>query len=132
ARSPPPTDAPRLGSRQETGVIDEGCRTEIGLHHYSMKPRPLAVRPEELRAIRRTCSKERAGLGIHEVSVGEAFVEHRGRGRVGLTSSPPTGATSRNRPPRGGLPDTSASGRGASFVGHTRRAQSPGEGRAEG
>src|SRR4051812_33777286 len=29
---------------------------------------------------------------------------------------PPTGATSRNRPPRGGLPDTSASGRGASFI----------------
>src|SRR3954468_7574430 len=31
------------------------------------------------------------------------------------TPPPPTGATSRNRPPRGGLPDTSASGRGASF-----------------
>src|SRR3954452_14923340 len=84
-----------------------------------MKPRPLAVRPEELRAFRRTCSKERAGLGIPEVSVGEAVVEHRGRGRVWLTSSPPTGATSRNRPPRGGLPDTSASGRGASLLHET-------------
>src|SRR3954468_10509003 len=33
------------------------------------------------------------------------------------TPSPPKGATARNRPPRGGLPDTSASGRGALFPG---------------
>ncbi len=32
-----------------------------------------------------------------------------------VTPTPPAGATSRRRPPRGGLPDTSASGRGASF-----------------
>ena len=54
-----------------------------------------------------------ARLGIPEVSVGEAVVEHRGGGRVWLTSSPPTGATSRRWPPRGGLPHTTASGRGS-------------------
>src|SRR4051794_6313016 len=37
------------------------------------------------------------------------------RRSVFLASSPPEGATGRDRPPRGGLPDTSASGRGASF-----------------
>src|SRR5512135_736243 len=30
-------------------------------------------------------------------------------------SSPPEGATARNRPPRGGLPNTTASGRGSLF-----------------
>ena len=37
---------------------------------------------------------------------------HRSRS----ASTPPTGATSCSRPPRGDLPDTSASGRGASFA----------------
>jgi hypothetical protein len=70
-------------------------------YHYFMTPRPLAVRPEEHRAFRRTCSQERAGIGGHEATAGDVVVELQGRGRVRLSSSPPQrGATSRNRPPR--------------------------------
>ena len=57
--------------------------------------------PKELRAIRRASSENRAGLGIRDVSGGEAVAERRRGARVRLISSPPTGATSRNRPARG-------------------------------
>jgi hypothetical protein len=50
-----------------------------------------------------------------ESELGMASAERSGEASVRLTSTPPTGATTRSRPPRGGLPDTSASGPGASF-----------------
>jgi hypothetical protein len=48
---------------------------------------------------------------------GEAGAERPGIAGVALTSTPPSGATSRRRPPRGGLPNATAFGRGC-LLGH--------------
>src|SRR5262249_21141780 len=57
--------------------------------------------PKELRAIQRASSVNRAVLGIGNIRGGEAVAKRRGGAGVSLTSTPPTGATSRNRPPPG-------------------------------
>src|SRR5208337_2708378 len=55
---------------------------------------------------------KRPRLGIQGVLPGEASAEHGGMAWIRLPATPPTGATSRRRPPRGGLPNTTAYGRG--------------------
>jgi hypothetical protein len=73
------------------------CVSPVGLDEARV--RPSIREPEEL-----------------ERRQGEFDCEEPLRPRRGLpTSSPPQGATGRNRPPRGGLPNTTASGRGSLF-----------------
>src|SRR5208337_4080736 len=55
---------------------------------------------------------KRPRLGIQGVVPGEASAEHGGMAWIRLPATPPTGATSRRRPTRGGLPNTTAYGRG--------------------
>src|SRR5262249_56946548 len=75
------------------------------IDHFDMKPRPLAVRPEELRAIRRAFCPHHLGdrSGGSRMARGRGAAEGRPVHRPGLLliSTPPTGATSRRRPPRG-------------------------------
>src|SRR5512135_1874179 len=75
-----------------------------------MKPRPLAVRPEELRAIRRAfCRVLRLVLvgdgseGMGSVPGGRRSELMPCREALLLPSPPPTGATLRGRPPRGAI-----------------------------
>src|SRR5215472_10594833 len=69
----------------------------------------MAVRPEELRAIRRASSDRRDRAGVYERELRTAFAEPpgsclcrlRARALVFIKPRPPTGATSRRGPPRG-------------------------------
>ena len=82
-----------------------------------MKPRPLAVRPEELRAIRRAFCRVLPSVLVGDGSEGRGSVPEGRRSELMpcreallLPSPPPTGATLRGRPPRGGHPNTTSSG----------------------
>src|SRR3954452_18024139 len=68
-----------------------------------MKPRPLAVRPEELRAIRSALCRPPSRGALRRRTGGPGPGGRGGRCHsLGLlTPTPPTGATSRRRPPRG-------------------------------
>src|ERR1700682_5177208 len=88
-----------------------------------MKPWPLAVRPEELRAIRRAFRRVLPSVLVGDGSEGLGSVPEGRRSelrpyREALLppSPPPTGATRRGRPPRGGHPNTTSSGRGWLFI----------------
>src|SRR5262245_21723952 len=90
-------------------LSDDGIRwTEPTMHTSNpiADPLPSLTRhevtasgrgPKEHRAIRRASSENRAVLGLGNVRGGEAVAERREGAGVELTSSPPTGATSRHR-----------------------------------
>src|SRR4051794_20759587 len=74
-------------------------------HLQTHKPRPLAVWPEELRAIRRAFPEGLDGLGILGVIRGEAFPEHRGMARIVSSSTATNGGHLTQTAPSGGLPN---------------------------
>src|SRR5512135_979505 len=100
-----------------------------------MKPRPLAVRPEELRAIRRAFCRVLRLVLVGDGSEGRGSVPEGRRSELMpcreallLPSPPPTGATLRGRPPRGGHPNTTSSGRGWLFLSRKGRRKCGGMG----
>jgi hypothetical protein len=94
-----------------------------------MKPRPLAVRPEKLPAIRRAfCRELRSELVGKRLEVSKSWRDFAcslgQQGAVLLMGSSASPAPKRGYPtrpaPSGGLPNTPASGRGWLFSGHYR------------